>query len=340
MRGSDSAVLFYSLQGYDSLEFASDLNMHSMIPAAFLLFEFSRTAFSMTTAGIVVCLIGLWAVHKDLSAASGLDKVALLCTVCFAMPLGVFGALHFSAAKGLSTMVPSFMPWPLFWTYLVGCGLISASLSIATNILVRWSGLMFGFMMFTFVATMDVPGAIGSPHDRFAWTLLLRELSFGCGGWLLAAAAIGASRGYASGLVTIGRVVLAITAIFYGVEHFLHPLAMPGVPLEKQMPAWIPGRMLIDYLTGAFLIAGGVCFWIPRKTRTAATLLGGWIVLVILVVYTPVLVTSLLNPSTDVKIEGLNYFYDTLLFGGTVLALARAMTAVERSVTGSVPLRG
>lgn len=311
--------------------------MHTITPAAFLFFEFSRTAFSMTTAGIVLFLIGLVVAHKDFSAASGLDKIAVLANVCFAMPLAVFGALHFSAAKGLSTMVPSFMPWPLFWTYLVGCGLVSASLSIATRIKVQWSGLLFGVMMFAFVAMMDIPGAIGNPHDRFGWTLLLRELSFGCGGWLLAAAAMGESRGIARAMITMGRVVLAVTTIFYGVEHFLHPLAMPAVPLEKEMPTWIPARALIDYLTGAFLVGAGLFFWIPRKTRTAATLLGGWIVLVVLVVYLPVLVSSLMNPSTDVKVEGLNYFYDTLLFGGTVLALARAMTAAERSSEGAVP---
>jgi len=30
-----------------------------------------------------------------------------------------------------------------------------------------------------------------------------------------------------------------------------------------------------------------------------------------------------------VKIEGLNYFADTLLFGGTILSLARATTASD-----------
>ena len=89
-------------------------------------------------------------------------------------------------------MVPSFMPWQLFWAYFVGVALIAASLSIATKILVQWSGLLFGCMMFIFVATMDLPGTLAEPHDRIIWTLLLRELSFGCGGWVLAGTAIGA----------------------------------------------------------------------------------------------------------------------------------------------------
>jgi hypothetical protein len=40
--------------------------------------------------------------------------------------------------------------------------------------------------------------------------------------------------------------------------------------------------------------------------------------------YGPILIASLANPSTDVKIEGINYFFDTLLFAGAILALASA----------------
>jgi hypothetical protein len=56
----------------------------------------------------------------------------------------------------------------------------------------------------------------------------------------------------------------------------------------------------------------------------AATYLGTWIVLLVAFIYGPILIASLLDPSTAVKIEGINYFFDTLLFAGTILALASA----------------
>jgi hypothetical protein len=93
------------------------------------------------------------------------------------------------------------------------------------------------------------------------------------------------------------------------------------------MPAWIPARPFIDYLTGGFLIVAGFCFLLARKTRMAATYLGTWIVLLVVVIYGPVLIAALPDPSTAVKVEGLNYFADTLLFGGVILSLARTMTA-------------
>jgi uncharacterized membrane protein YphA (DoxX/SURF4 family) len=302
------------------------MNLHTISNAVVgvLLFEFSRTAFSMSIASIALLPIALWAVKSDLARERGLDKIVALSNLCFALPLAVFGAEHFSAARGISQGVPKFMPWHLFWAYFVGVALVAASLSIATKIQVRWSGLLFGCMMFLFVAMMDLPGTLAEPHNRINWVLLLRELSFGAGGWVLAGGAMAKKDGLANKLITIGRIVIGVGAIFYGVEHFLHPVNVPGVPLEKFMPAWIPGPRLIAYLTGAILLIAGACILLARMTRMAATYLGTWIFLLVIFVYGPILIVSLLSPSTDVKVEGLNYFFDTLLYAGTILALASA----------------
>ncbi|MGA8428669.1 MAG: hypothetical protein WB729_02530 [Candidatus Sulfotelmatobacter sp.] len=302
--------------------------MHITILAAFL--ELSRTTVSMSGAAILFFLIALLAAKTDIARASGLDRVVALSNLCFALPLAVFGAEHLSAAKFIMLGVPSFVPWHLFWAYFVGVALLAAALSIATKVQVRWSGLMFGIMMFLFVAMMDIPGALATPKDRFAWTLLLRELAFGGGGWILAGIAMRERDGHGGNwLITVGRALIGIAAIFYGVETFLHPLGMPGVPLEKLMSEWIPARPLIGYLTAAILVIAGALILLNMKTRIAATYLGTWIVLLVLFVYGPILIASLSNPSAGIQVEGLNYFFDTLLFGGAILALARAMPRTD-----------
>jgi uncharacterized membrane protein len=300
--------------------------MQPTVLAAF--FEFSRTAFSMTAASLALLAIGLLAAKNDIAQARGLDKIAALNNLCFAIPLAAFGAEHLSGAKFLMEAVPPYMPWRLFWAYFVGFALFAASLSIATKIQVRWSGLLFGIMMFLFVAMLHFPRAVTS-GDRISWTIVFREMSFAGGGWVLAGIAMGGSRGRGTSLIIVGRVLIAIAAIFFGIQHFLHALGLPGVPLEKQMPTWIPARAFIDYLTGAFLIVAGVCFLLARKSRMAATYLGAWVVLMVVVIYGPVLVGALADPSTAVKVEGLNYFADALLFGGAILSIARARTASD-----------
>ena len=286
----------------------------------------------MCGAGILIFLIALYAAKTDLARAVGLDKIVILSNLCFAVPLAVFGALHLSDARSIMPMVPSYMPWRLFWAYFFGFALLAASLSIATKIQLRWSGLLFGIAMFLIVAMLIIPGVLAHPKDRFAWTLVFRESSFGGGGWILAGSAMLAGnalrekgRGQSgSRLITVGRVLIAMAAIFYGIMNSLHPERVPGVPLEKLMPAWIPAHLLIAWLTGAILFVAGVSILLNKKTRMAATYLGTWIVLLVLFVYGPILIASLADPSTAVKVEGINYFADTLLFAGAILALANA----------------
>src|SRR5580700_2164796 len=285
----------------------------------------SRTVIAMCAAGILVSLIALWAARTNIARAPGLEKIVALSYLCFAVPYGVFGALHLFGVEFVAPLVPEYMPWRLFWAYFVGVALIAASLSIATKIQVQWSGLLFGILMIVFEALLIIPGLHANPHNRFSWTILFREFSFASGGWILAGDAMARRDGQGrSKLVTIGRVVIGMAAMFYGVEHFLHPINVPGVPLEKLVPTWIPGRMPISYLTGAFLVVCGTAILLAKKTRTAATYLGTWILLLVVFIYGPILITSLLDPSTDVKVEGINYFADTLLFAGAILALASA----------------
>lgn len=303
-----------------------------------LLLEVSRTANSMCAAGVALIVLGILAAKNDVAQARGLYKIVALGNLCFAAPLAVFGAEHLSAAKGISQAVPKFMPWPLFWTYFVGLALIAASLSIATKIQVQWSGLLFGSMMFLFVAMMDLPATVQSPHNRIFWTLMLRELSFGSGGWCLAAAAMDNQHSPARRmLVTIGRIVIGIAAVFYGIEHFLHPINVPGVPLGKLMPAWIPAHYPIAYATGAILVVAGAAILFTKRAGVAATYLGTWIFLIVLFIYGPILIASLVDPGTAVKVEGLNYFFDTLLYAGTILALARGVSDVS-SVAAVPPI--
>ncbi len=299
--------------------------MHTAILATF--FAISPAAVSMCGAGILLFLVALWAAKRDIARVRGLDKIVVLSNLCFAIPLAIFGAEHLSGAKFIMLGVPSYVPWPLFWAYFVGFALLAASLSIATKIQVRWSGLLFGIMMVLFVAMLHLPRALASPGDRIPWTIVIRELSFAGGAWILAGNAM---RGPgASKLITVGRVLLAIAAIFFGAEHFLHPAGCPGVPLEKLTPVWIPGRLLIGYLTGAILLVAGASILLAKKTRMAATYLGTWILLLVLFIYVPILIAQVSDPSTAAQVEGINYFADTLLFGGAILALASATPSAD-----------
>jgi uncharacterized membrane protein len=114
----------------------------------------------------------------------------------------------------------------------------------------------------------------------------------------------------------VGRLIVACTFVFYAVEHFLFPRNVPGVPLEKMTPAWIPAPTLIAYIVGLTLLAAGIGLMMRRTRRLATAGAGTVLVLLTLFFYVPILLTELHSP---LVIEGLNYVGDTLLFAATAL---------------------
>lgn len=285
--------------------------------------------FWVYVSGCVLMVIGLIKISKDeLAQARGIEKIMPFGRLCYAIPLAVFGSEHFSDTGAIATMVPSWISAHLFWVYLVGVALIAAALSITLKVQSRLAAALLGIMFCSFVVLMDIPAVVAQPGDRFSWTLALRELAFASGAWAFAGSQMSPKRaGGAPALVTFARIVIGIAAVFYGVEHFLHPALATGVPLEKIMPEWIPGRLFWAYLAGAVLIASGVCLVANKRAREAATYLGVMILLLVLFEYLPMLIAS---PKDMVS---LNYFFDTLFFGGAVLLLADA--CAERSAARS-----
>jgi hypothetical protein len=108
--------------------------MQPTILAVFL--AFSGAALSMSAAGVALLAIALLAGTNDLAQARK-EKIVALSHLCFAIPLAVFGAEHLSSQQSLLALVPSYMPWRIFWVDFVGFALIAASLSIATKHQVR-----------------------------------------------------------------------------------------------------------------------------------------------------------------------------------------------------------
>jgi uncharacterized membrane protein len=280
-------------------------------------------------SGCVLLLIGLIENSKDqLPHARGLDKILPFGRLFLAIPMAVFGTEHLTDTAGIATIVPQWMPAHTFWVYLVGIALIAAALSITTKIQARLAAMLLGAMFCCFVLLIHIPNIVAQPGNRFFWAVGLRDIAFGGGAFAFAGSQIRArSSGSARGLLTAARFFLGVPALFFGVEHFLHPRFALGVPLEKITPEWIPGRLFWAYLAGAVLIASGACIVANRRTREAATSLGIMILLLVLFVYLPLLIAS------PKDVVSLNYFFDTLAFSGAALALAEA--SGERSAAGS-----
>jgi len=285
------------------------------------------TVISANSAFGLVLAIGLATMflRGDWQRARGFDKLILFGPLFYAAPIAGFGTEHFTLSQGIASLVPSWIPWHLFWAYFVGACFIAASLSLVTKIQARLAASLLALTFFLFVALMDIPAWAQTPHDRFAAALMLRELSFSGGALALAASLAKLSRGRGSvALAIIARYFVAIPVLFYSFEQFLHGKYVPGIPLERVTPDWIIGHSLWTYLAAVVYAVVGVLLLIGKKTRAAAAWIGLTVLVVELAVYLPIGVVYF--SSLD---NGFNYMADTLMYCGAVLLLAGAMPREE-----------
>jgi uncharacterized membrane protein len=270
----------------------------------------------MIGAGVAALVVGLFLVRSRFAAASGAGKLLVLGPAFEAVALAIFAAEHFLAARDLSGLVPHWLPGALFWTYFVGAALLAAAISFIAWRHVRWSALLLALLFLIFVVTIDLPNLPAHVHERLFWTLTVRETAF-AGGAMVLAGSLWVRWGAAGiPLIILGRTFVAWTFLFYAVEHFLFPLFVPGVPLEKMTPAWVPAPALLSYIVGATLFAAGVGLMFRRSRRAAAASAGTVLLLLTVFFYIPILMMEIRSP---LAVEGVNYVGDTLLFAATAL---------------------
>jgi uncharacterized membrane protein len=274
-------------------------------------------------AGVVVLAAGLVAVRHDLAASRGLDKLIAAAGALYAAPLAVFGMQHLIVAQSVQMMVPAWMPWRLFWAYLVGVALIAGALSIAVRKYVRLSASLLAAMIFLFVLMIHIPSAFKVPGNRIFWIVTVRDTAFAAGALVLAGTKMkelgmrGSDR-----LILIGRLAIGVAVVFFGVQHFLHPEFAPGVPMEKITPAWVPLARAWGYMVGSFLLVAGAGILIQRFSRRAASWVGVVMLVLTVCLYLPI---YMMASGTGALVEGVNYVADTMLFAGTALLLAAAL---------------
>jgi uncharacterized membrane protein len=270
----------------------------------------------MIVAGLAALLAGLVLARSRFQAASGVGKILVLGPIFVAVALAMFAAEHFTAARDLMPIVPQWLPAPLFWTYFVGAALLAAAISFIAWRYVRWSAALLALLFLIIVATVDLPNLPANAHQRLFWTLTVRETAFAAGAMVLGGSLwpIGHSAGIA--LIRIGRAIVASIMIFYAIQHFLFPRFVPGVPLNKLIPAWVLAPALLSYFIGAVLLLAGIGLFIRPTIRIAAAGCGIILLLLTAFFYLPIFAIEIHTP---LALEGINYIGDTLLFAGTVL---------------------
>ena len=97
-----------------------------------------------------------------------LGKLIPLGAIFFSITMISFGILHFLYTKEASTLVPSWIPSHIFWTYFAGAALIGSGIAILLNIRRQLIAALLGTMIFVWFIILHIPRVIVSPAADIA----------------------------------------------------------------------------------------------------------------------------------------------------------------------------
>lgn len=196
-------------------------------------------------------------------------------------------AAKFFPAQFRATVIPV-IPWiPAHpWlAYLTGAALIVAGASILVDVRARSGALIIGGILLGADLILHLPRMLAVPENWALRGQVSEMLALSSAAFILAATlprAAGGARRSDAVLASIGRVLFGITAVVFGVDHFL---ALDLI--ASLVPAWMPGHLLIASLTGAAMIVAGVSILTRRMDGPAVFALGVMFLLFVLTLHAP-----------------------------------------------------
>jgi uncharacterized membrane protein len=218
-----------------------------------------------------------------------------------AATMAVFGVQHFVYLQFVAEFIPAWIPWRVFWACFTGIALIAAALAIVARKWDRWAATLLGSMIFLWVILLHTSRLAARPHDQGEWRGIFQALAMSGFAFVLAGTLVrtgnsiaparsrfaGGMNGLAKFGTRIGPHFVAVSMVAFGVQHFIY-----SEVAAAQVPVWIPGTVIGNYLSGTALLATGVGLLFRRSARMAAGFLGMLIFLSVIFVHAPIVIAA------------------------------------------------
>jgi len=120
------------------------------------------------------------------SKRSWMNKLLLLGPVFLGIFLFICGTQHFTLAKYVKTLVPSWIPGNLYWTYFAGLALIAGGVGLIWPKSRRLAAFWSGLMIFIWMLIIHAPRVIHSIQDADEWNSLLQTMALSAALFILA----------------------------------------------------------------------------------------------------------------------------------------------------------
>lgn len=170
-----------------------------------------------------------------------------------------------------SQSLPAWLPWREAWVYGWALVLLGASSSLCLSRMILPGVLTLGIYYFV-SAAISVPLIASQPLGIGAWYGFCEPATALAATWILYAVLRRDSPEPHTPIVgeravQAAKVLFALTCVFYGLSHFVYADYTASL-----VPAWLPGRLPLAYLTGIGHAAAGLAIIVGILPGLAATL--------------------------------------------------------------------
>jgi uncharacterized membrane protein len=118
-------------------------------------------------------------------AATARQDLAPIGRRLFGLCPVIFGLAHFGYAKFTASMVPAWLPAPLFWAYFTGAAHMAGGLALIADVQTRLAATLLAAMYGSFALLLHLPRVIAAPDSRIEWTMLLIAVSLAGAAWMV-----------------------------------------------------------------------------------------------------------------------------------------------------------
>jgi uncharacterized membrane protein len=168
--------------------------------------------------------------------------------------------------------LPASFLWQKAWAYGLGAILLAASASLLFVRTALVSAIIIGVYELAW-AVVRVRPVLSRPLSVGSWYGFSEALGPLLGTWILYAilhrqyGAPGVTAMTGDRALRLAQALFGAACVVYGAAHFAY-----ATYTAKMVPAWLPGRTEIAYITGAFHVAAGCGLLFGVLSRLAATL--------------------------------------------------------------------
>ncbi len=199
--------------------------------------------------------------------------------VCAQMAVQPFPARFHAIVIPVIPWVPAH-PW---LAYLTGAALLVAGLTMLAGVRARAGAMLAGGILLGSDFILHLPRLVLVPGNWGLRGEVSEMLAFASAAFVLAATlprADGSFGRWDRALANTGRVLFGISAVVFGVDHFLALKLIASL-----IPAWMPGHMFLASLTGSAMIVAGVSIVTKRLGDWAALGLGALFLMIVLTLH-------------------------------------------------------